>query len=525
MSLPDVRREVEWRKCRDDVRHFLRNYCHAVSRDGMVKFEPFDYQLDLLDHIESTPRGRHLLVLKGRQIGFSAIMGAVMAHRCLFFEHQKCHVGSKRGEEAEKILSDATSQILRRLPEWMLERGPRQTAASARLLSWSNGSEMRAFPADEPARGHTPTVLFLDEWAFAPNPDRAWNAAINAVEHRGLLVAGSSANGHGTMFHDQWLHAKQGTSNLTPLFYGWQVHPHRDPDTFLADAMRLVNGIAWKLHQEHPSEPEEAFAMSGRWLFDPAVLDAQRVSPPSLCAVTPGGLVADTSGHLRVWQHPEPGRHYAIGADVAQGVAGGDFTCAQVLRDDGLQVAVWHGHIDVDLFAGQLDSLGRLYNDALIGCESNTPGDGVNRWLRSSGYPRLYRRRDHEKRWEEPTEKLGWHTNKQTKPLAVNTAVKDLREGGLMLQDADTVREMRAFVAVGEGAAMKMEGAPFDDRVDAVCIAAKMREFSHTETWAPPPPGPAPGTRDWWAQIDSEQAWEDLHDPAPRSHMRKAAMR
>ena len=504
MKLKEVQREVEWRKCRSDIVYFLRNYGHVIDQGEIVPFEPFDYQLELLAEIEKCrkTRRRHLLILKGRQIGFSAIMGGVFAHRCLFFDHQKCYVGSKRKEEAEKILEDMNSQILLNLPDWMTDRAAKMVTNSLSVKRWENGSEMKAFPADEPARGYTPTILFLDEWAFSKNPEKAWRAAYNAVEHGGILVAGSSANGHGTMFHNQWLRAESGLSKFVPLFYGWQVHPRRGPD-FIEQA-RMDANSEWELQQEHPTEAHEAFAQSGRWVFNPAVLDEQKILPGIQHSISMSGhLLVDKMGPLRVFEPPEPGRYYVIGADVAQGVAGGDYTCAQVLRDDGKQVAVWHGHSDVDLFAAELDLLGRIYNDALVGCESNTPGDGVNRWLRRCGYPRLYRRRDHEKRWEEPEEKLGWHSNKQTKPLAVNTAVKDMREGSLRCHDAETVRELRGFVAVGEGAAMKMEGKPHDDRVDAWCIAAKMREFAETDPdWAPPPPPPPAGSHAWWMEVD-----------------------
>ena len=73
-----------------------------------------------------------------------------------------------------------------------------------------------------------------------------------------------------------------------------------------------------------------------------------------------------------MWRPPEQGHTYVIGADVAEGLETGDYSCAQVLdRRDLCQVSEWHGHTDPDLFGEELAKLGRLYNSAMIGCEVN----------------------------------------------------------------------------------------------------------------------------------------------------------
>src|SRR3990167_4257842 len=47
--------------------------------------------------------------------------------------------------------------------------------------------------------------------------------------------------------------------------------------------------------------------------------------------------------------------YYVIGADVAEGIATGDYNCAQILdRLTCEQVAVWHGHCSPEEFAGVL---------------------------------------------------------------------------------------------------------------------------------------------------------------------------
>src|SRR5690606_38431680 len=70
-------------------------------------------------------------------------------------------------------------------------------------------------------------------------------------------------------------------------------------------------------------------------------------------------FVEEPDGPLRVWQEPEPGRLYVVGADVAEGLEHGDYSCAQVLDvASGAQVAMWHGHVQADLFGDVLYDLG-----------------------------------------------------------------------------------------------------------------------------------------------------------------------
>ena len=84
---------------------------------------------------------------------------------------------------------------------------------------------------------------------------------------------------------------------------------------------------------------------------------------------------ANAQGYLKIWKLPALGKHYVIGGDVAEGVDGGDYSSAHVLdREDQSIVAAWHGHCEPELFGAELARLGKLYNNASIGVESNNHG-------------------------------------------------------------------------------------------------------------------------------------------------------
>ena len=83
----------------------------------------------------------------------------------------------------------------------------------------------------------------------------------------------------------------------------------------------------WQLSQEYPATDEEAFIASGNPAFDTDMLKKQVVvAAPlyeGLLAAAEDGqfvLVKVPEPSLKVWEKPEQGMMYAIGADVATGV-------------------------------------------------------------------------------------------------------------------------------------------------------------------------------------------------------------
>ena len=92
-----------------------------------------------------------------------------------------------------------------------------------------------------------------------------------------------------------------------------------------------------------------------------------RDKPSHIGRIEKGKLVADSQGLIKVFKQPEYGKYYVIGIDVAEGLIDGDYDAAVVLDNTTLeQVATFHGHIDVDLYAEEIYKLGRYYNDALL---------------------------------------------------------------------------------------------------------------------------------------------------------------
>ena len=86
-------------------------------------------------------------------------------------------------------------------------------------------------------------------------------------------------------------------------------------------------------------------------------------------------LIEKEDGCLRVWEAPQSNKRYVIGADVAEGLDKGDFSCADVLDEDGDQVAQWHGKIAPDHFGDLLVCLGYACTAEPLWASSETTTD------------------------------------------------------------------------------------------------------------------------------------------------------
>lgn len=185
-------------------------------------------------------------------------------------------------------------------------------------------------------------------------------------------------------------------------------------------------------------------------------------------------LVESADAPLRIYEHPKKGHPYVIGADTAG--EGSDACVCQVIDNStGAQVAVFRSsEIDEDEFTRQLWCLGRYYNDALVGVETNFSTYPV-RELERLRYPRQYVRESVDNYTHEPLRSYGFRTDMKTRPIVVSTLVSYVREHPEDVRDADTIGEMLTFVRNADFRAEAEAGA-HDDLVMALGIAHVIRD-------------------------------------------------
>jgi hypothetical protein len=509
-ALEDLVQEREWRRIAppwqsstpDQLLEAFVYFCSKYwwirhPERGRIKFDLFDAQIEA---VRTWLSERYSVTLKARQIGLSTLISTFEFWSTFFYSDRAVVMLSKTERDAVKLLEKAKYGS-RFLPDWMKFRGPVMQINQTRM-GFSNESYLESLPsASDPARGESVYTVVVDELGLLPNSEEAWAAIEPIADVGGQVIMLGTAHGEGNLFHKLWVGSQNGTNRFKGIFFPWWSGD-RDQDWYESKRRDLPD---WQLAQEYPSDPDEAFLRSGHPVFNVEMLRGLTQIDPSRgrLAVPEGGAPVFElveQGPLRVWDLPEPGMRYVIGADVAEGLEYGDFSVAQVIEAKSRRtVACYHARVDADLFGSDvLFNLGRFYNQALIGVESNNHGLSTNKALQRVLYNPLYRQRSVNRGASpQPGEALGWRTTSITKPLAIDELNRALRDGELHIFDAETQAELRMFIREGDG---KMHGSPHDDRVMSLAIAVQMLKYVWLREYAPVNE-PPPGTFGWFEKM------------------------
>jgi len=254
---------------------------------------------------------------------------------------------------------------------------------------------------------------------------------------------------------------------------GGRVIHHRGKHLDLAKEI-VVGHDRWDRHEQASGRCHERFGDPGR----------HRAKPAGSCL----------GNRLEGPDDPQDGPEEAHkGADIAEGVEidgapaedRRDYSSADFLdRHTGEQVAQFHAQVTPDEFGRQLALAGEWYNWAFVNPEMNAGyGAHLVDTMVNEKYPEhlFYKRDDNN---------IGWKTtNVNKKPLlsALDMAIRDKE---LVINSAETVRELRSFIVKPDG---KLEGGAGskDDRVMSLAIAyrtlltAPAGRFDHTENQKP----------------------------------------
>ncbi len=262
---------------------------------------------------------------------------------------------------------------------------------------------------------------------------------------------------------------------------------YRDNPFLSAEAVRTLEAFRETNPYYYTVYALGAWGVTGRCVFDAQAL-TERLGTLSAPVLTGGfeyesnaaglierfSLVRAEGGALRVYEHPKAGHPYVIGADTAG--EGSDACVCQVIdNSSGAQVAVFRScDMDEDEFTRQLYCLGRYYNNALIGVETNFSTYPA-RELERLRYPRQYVRESVDNYTHEPLRSYGFRTDMKTRPILISTLVKYVREHPEDVADRETVGEMLTFVRNADFRAEAEAGA-HDDLVMALGIAHVIRD-------------------------------------------------
>ena len=467
-----------------------------------------------------------IVILKPRQTGITTLGSANLFHQTRF------HGGTSMVVSKDMDSSEHIFGIIQRFHHYLPkeEREVLKPLASNRKelkFEEPHGGRILIETAGKTTAGHSFTLrnLLLSEVSRWPEGcEDTITGLLAAVpnEPDTMIIIESVANGMQGWFWQKW---QEEGSDYVKIFLPWYEHdeyrqrlpiPEDSFQVTFSDEEKILvtnyslglEQVEWrrgavrnicrgsrdKFKEQFPATDREAFLTTGNSFFDNNALDAIKVSEPLRCELrvfeTLGSAeetrpVPLTNGRLRLWKKPQPNRNYVIGVDVAEGVETTeapqddkhDYSSADVLdRATGEQVAQLHSQMTPDEKGKYLALLGRYYNNAFIGVEANAGyGLYVIDVLRQEDYPEalLYRRQILDEVTRRPTRKLGWITTRANRRSMMAALDMAIRNGEVLINCAETIMELRAFIVKADGRIEAGAGNK-DDRVFSLAIAYQM---------------------------------------------------
>lgn len=539
-----------------DFFRYAENNLYIRDKDGnIIKFRPNKAQKKLIDRVlqllhDGVPV--RIIILKARQMGLSTAVEAliywwVTTHKnitAMIIGHEDASsknlytMFKRYYENCNPIFQPTRKYNTKNDLVFDVDDVTKKKYKDMGLPHPGLGSIIKTSTAQNTSAGRSDTVQIIHgsevgEWT---DGEELVASLMQTVPFRPntMIFLESTAKGVGNYFYKEWKAAVKGDSEFEPFFFPWWMHDeyelpgsvvdYTEEEKEIVDLMKeaeyddaacqrkilfrrmkernfISNPIL--LYQEYPSTAREAFLASGRPRFDIKALSlmeklSDKHEGESLQytlqqekdrTITP---ILDPGAPLSIWELPDRIEEYVIGADVAEGVRGGDYSVADVIKKKNMKtVAKIRGHMDPDIFGHQLDKLGRFYNNALLGVEINNHGLAVVQRLRDLYYHNLYRReKGLDESFEESTSKLGWKTDMRTKPLMIDYLAEAIREGYVIDYDPVFVEEAMSYVVDDNGKTNAEEGS-HDDTVIAKAIALQMFEWSNNnkanlKVYAPP---------------------------------------
>lgn len=454
------------------------------------------------------------MVLKSRRQGVTTLEQAESFFLTGNHEHQYAVSLAHDNPSTHKIF-DISLLFFKMLEPWA--RPVRKTENRKELNFHNLGSVFYINTAGGRSfgRGMTLQRVHGSEVAFWPKTVEMAStvAGLSEAASEGEMVFESTANGVGNWFHKTWTVAKEEMEGIeadpdlagwVPIFLPW----HIDVDNYVVtnqqfddmnlsreeeDIIRAYPEIApghilWRrrkmrelydvdrgdsiFRQEYPINDIEAFISSGKCFFD-----TEKIG--NLVNTCKRPIQTADGNRMKIWREPVAYHTYVIGADIAEGVPGGNRTSITVMDiEKAEEVACWVGICSPERAAELIAELGNLYHNALAAPEANEFGHStINSLLNQIGYAHIFQHDDYQR----PTAagamelKYGWTTNAKTRPILLSAFRHALQGGLYQPNDKELMSECMAFVDSGHG---KYEAAPgsFDDRIFAHAIAWQARE-------------------------------------------------
>lgn len=470
-----------------DIVEIIEEYFSVETKDSrIVPFILNEIQKNFVNSLDKIKPPVRIIILKGRQFGFSTLILIIFLVKCLFVNNTRAVIISHTEDSAKKLFRRIRFFVNFLVVKPVIDKESEKEYSFPRTNSYIyiGTAGTKAF-----GRGDNLTDVHCSEVAFWDNAGIILNGLIQAVGLTGNIIIETTANGFGNLFHKLWKKSyKNINSAWTALFYKWTKFNEYEMDApsdfqrtneeerlcLLHPELndRKLQWRRWKIsemeaepgftseqifQQEYPLTPQEAFISSGKGVFNLQSLDAYK----------PIDIINQEDG-WQIWKAPSG--YSNMGIDVAEGLENNDRSVIDIYDENMEQAAQWAGWCDTDELAEKAILMANRYKSYIV-CEINGPGIAVQNVLRNK-YPRgkQYHREIFDKDTKEKVMKLGWRTSTTTKPRLVANLSEFIREHKILFNSPETIDECLSFVRDGRGKTGATEGAN-DDRVISAGLA------------------------------------------------------
>lgn len=422
---------------------------------------------------------RKVIVLKSRQLGFTTLVAIWFLDEVIFNPNKNALQVAHTQKDGSELFNNKVAYAVRNLCPAMLNLlDIQQNRANKVQFSYPDGSTS-SLSVSNSGRSGTYSLLHLSELAklsklYPQRADEVVTGTLPAVPAtNSLVIIESTAEGVVGLFYEKYMTAYKRRDKITPqhtvaefypVFYNWTWDVEQIEKTCSQGIIRVdqmeESEIDWasyqkeynlsdkemtfyytkwigaerdvnKLNQEFPTTEMDAFISTGANFFSTKKIfkeleKLQETEPEYKTYDWNGAAFVETEKTysdkfegLIIFTEPQPGKHYAVGGDVAEGLQTGDYSTAVVLGMDKQPKAVYKGHIEPDEYSKMVYALGVMYNKALMGVEFNKDGNWVNTELVRLQYPNMYLRTSFDDITQTMTRSYGWITNKQTRDIAL----------------------------------------------------------------------------------------------------------
>lgn len=503
---PTVLRDLNaWKRlrCRHDFEYWCATCCTIKhkTRGLDMRFRlnaPQRKVLAVLEDDRLNGRPIRLILLKARQWGGSTLIQTYMAWL------QSCHCRNWNSIICSQVKD--TSAGIRGMYSKLIENYPLELwdgDEPPKFRPYERSSNVREIAGrgcrvtvssienQDAIRGADFALAHLSETAFWPatsshTPADLVRAVCGSIAYQPytLIAMESTANGVGNYFHSEWLRCSKGEGDKHAVFIPWydiEIYrlPPDDPAALAASlspyelklwtehgcALDQINWYRHKLREypthdkmmaEFPTTADEAFTATGCDIFNPAKVATLRMGcrTPLRGDLKADGtaFVTDSRGMVMQWSAPQSGADYIVTVDIGGRTERADWSVIAVMKaDPGIPevVAQWRGHCDHDLLADKAMAMAFYYNEALLVVEANSLEGGLNCGagqfiLQRLGneYMRLYRRQGG---------RVGFHTNRATKEMAVTALIEGVRELAYIERDTMACDELLTYEQRADG--------------------------------------------------------------------------